>query len=261
MLNIPKEDSSKSNFNRHFIDEVVAELRFPKITSNLDKIEEKFKKDKDFQKNTSYALDSSFEFDFNINNSQNISEPEIKTTKKKVGIKITNTKELFHFEIKEDKFIFATNSYKRFKNFWDEVKVLIKYGEKFTGVNKYNWLGLRKKNKIKILTEKNIYSGEGLNKTLTGPISQRVFSGSSLKTISNSYFLSDDNIQCSFEFQVLKALSDCNYILQTNCDFNESFKEEKSFNEISKSAEELNKKHFNLFMWTFDDELKQAMRS
>lgn len=163
-------------------------------------------------------------------------------------------------EFQPDKLIFVHQKYKSFENFWE---LFEKYAPKICsvlGIEAIQRLGIRKISGLEVqLSDGETYSAQGFSNDFFTPVRSKAFKPENLAQGHNSYVLEKDKRTVIVRTQFDRKRGSNKYAITVDFDYMVNFKPAQKLKELQEVAVKVNEELFELFCWVISPDLKEAL--
>jgi len=261
LLNL--SSSERKVFKQHFLSSVHSEIRFNPIETNII-LDNKDRLDSEFKKlgfaESKKIMQGNFQLEADLENAQ---APKLSQESEALGLVFNSQSPLRELKIEKDKIVYSDFSYASFEEYQSDFRSFFDVTCELLSINDVliNKVGLRKVNSVAI---QPFLSFDNLN----------IFNPALFST-ARSGLLKIDKFRINEETILLEESNDKLFILRTklakkgedsaeasmDADFvklGSDMSVDDSFNDILPS---LNQCHYDLFMWSVTDEMRNLMES
>lgn len=253
LANIDKNE--RKIFKRHFLRNVIIELRFSELTkesilNNQDYLKENLGK-LGFNE---HNLIQTFEFKMKIDDEK----PQKVSLEEEVGIVFLNKKKKKQLEIIENKIICTDGQYDNYDLFSEKIFNVIQIINNLNiANNKVTYIGLRKINTV-VATETKDFKEitDIFNNSIFAQLRMGLIPFENFNNYKDSIEFQKDNYKCTINTACIKK-SDNDFEIILDIDIINS--NLKSDCKITDELNELNQFNYDLFMWSITDYFRQIM--
>lgn len=247
----------RKSFPRHFVNRVIAEVRFAPRVCKWDecgpKIEAALKEEGIQLVRPTHA--GNFEL------KQEGNKVEKATFSSHIIGFIGEDKESgITVEFQPDKLIFIQQKYISFEEFWKLFEKFVPKVGSLLGLETVQRLGIRKISGLEVqMSEGEAYSAQGFSDDFFTPVRSKAFKPENLTQGHNSYVLEDDSRTLILRTQFNGKRGTEQYALTFDFDYIIRFEPEQKLKELKKVAVKVNEELFELFCWVISPDLKEAL--
>lgn len=247
----------RRTFPRHFVQRVIAEVRFSPYQCEWKKVSSKI--EQVLKAEGIQTIRPAYAGNFLFKQEGNKVE-EASFLSQTIGLLGEDIETGISIEFQTDKLIFVQQKYKSFENFWE---LFEKYVPKICdalGIESIQRLGIRKISGLEVqLSDGENYAAQGFSNDFFTPVRTKAFKLETLAQGYNSYVLEKDNRTIIVRTQFDRRKGSNKYAISVDFDYIVSFKPAQKLKGLQEVAAKVNEELFELFCWVISPDLKEAL--